>query len=767
MFIYDKPIESVSEDFLSRTKFSQHLGKALTEWKEKESLVIAIYGEWGSGKSSVINLATEFIASTKNHENLTIIKFNPWSFSEEKNLTYHFFNEIAKELEITLNSPKDKIIAEKLKLYARLLSLAPKREVVNDISSQILKGLGLTGISLSQLLQWFDILGDWAKYSILGIGLLLIIIALIKDILLGLSDYFLQKHSMSQKSATEIKNEIVKELSDREKKIVIVIDDIDRLNQSEIRQIFRLIRINADFPNTIYLLAFDRNIVEQNLEEQAGVSGKNYLDKIVQVQFNLPMAHRSKISIFLFDELARILTKLPPSARTFFELDNSYWSNIYNLGLKDFFKNLRDVKRFANSLEFNLSQMYQGESMEVNPIDFIAIEGIRIFVPEFYIFMQSRNKLFTSIDSEREQSFSNPRKNEIENELKELSVDQKESILRLLKILFPQVGSIYQFGYTTTGYEYQSEWSRNLRVCSSKHFDSYFNLIPGGEEDALSQFEIDAILSKSNSVEDFEIILNKYIESKKLRMVIQRIQDFTVDQIRIPQNNVKNLIQVIFNISDNLPDDLIDERLGIFDLGLETEMMQLIYQLLKREPDKNKNFEILKDTITHSKSLFGPIEKISLELATKKEGERYAELVVSEDRIEDLKKLCVEKIKMTNFDILLKNNKLPFILHTWKHWNDKDDWRKFILWIKEDENKLLEFSGKFITQSRSYTLGGGEMRIIEKFDYTECSEFIDIEEVITILEKIKTENSEQYQKNKKVVDLFLKDFNKKDQATFG
>jgi len=61
MFIYDKPIETEKDDFLGRKRFSQHLGKALLDWKEKESLVIAIYGEWGSGKSSVINLASESI----------------------------------------------------------------------------------------------------------------------------------------------------------------------------------------------------------------------------------------------------------------------------------------------------------------------------------------------------------------------------------------------------------------------------------------------------------------------------------------------------------------------------------------------------------------------------------------------------------------------------------------------------------------------------------------------------------------------------------
>nr|NJM04349.1 hypothetical protein [Desulfobacula sp.] len=91
MFIFEKPIETTKDDFLGRKRFSQHLGKALLDWKEKESLVIAIYGEWGSGKSSLINLATENIEKSNYKNKPTIIEFNPWIFSEENSLGGHFF----------------------------------------------------------------------------------------------------------------------------------------------------------------------------------------------------------------------------------------------------------------------------------------------------------------------------------------------------------------------------------------------------------------------------------------------------------------------------------------------------------------------------------------------------------------------------------------------------------------------------------------------------------------------------------------------------
>lgn len=761
MFIYDKPIETEEDDFLGRKRFSQHLGKALLDWKEKESLVIAIYGEWGSGKSSVINLASENIKKSEHENKPTIIEFNPWIFSEENSLGEHFFNEIAKELEVRNDTEKDKKIAKKLKFYASLLSLTPEENLLAGLSSKTLLILGLIGISSSQVINWLNIPSNWIQNVLLVGGFLFVLLEFFKGYLGKLANYFEKKAEYYSKSVSEIKREIKKELIDRQKKLVVVIDDIDRLNQSEIRQIFRLIRVNADFPNTIYLLAFDRKIVEKNLEEQVGVSGKDYLNKIVQVNFDVPFAKPSKISTFLFKELDRILSVLPDSAQKYFGQDDPYWANVYHSGFKDFFKNIRDVKRFASSLEFNISQMYQGKVMEVNPIDFIAIEAIRVFAPDFYSFMRDKNSLFTSTDrNDRSSRDNNPRKEEIEKALNELSDGAKESVLELLKRLFPQVDGLFQYGYSTHGHEWQSSWSNNLRICATNNFDSYFTLIPGGDEDELSQFEIEEILNKTDSAKNLEQILREYIEKKKIRKVLQRIQDFTSDQSRISQDNAKNVVKALFNISDDLP----EEKVGMWDFGVDMDLMRIIYQLLKRETDKNKNFEVLKETIPPSKGLFGPIQKVSLESSRKEKRKDSDEFIVPEDKIEELQKLCLEKIKGTNVDDLLKHKNLLYILYRWKEWDKEDKWKGFIKKVEDDNQKLLSFVTKFVSESRSQTIGDYGVRVVKKFNYKSLADFLDLEQIKTKLEEIKKQNSEEYNSNKETIDLFLDNFDKKDKG---
>ena len=97
----DSPIKSKKEDLLNRYQFASSLGKALLEWKNEDGIVVGLYGKWGSGKSSVINLAVEYIETEtkkkkyKKQDKPVIIKFNPWNFTEQ--------NHLLSQTESTLN----------------------------------------------------------------------------------------------------------------------------------------------------------------------------------------------------------------------------------------------------------------------------------------------------------------------------------------------------------------------------------------------------------------------------------------------------------------------------------------------------------------------------------------------------------------------------------------------------------------------------------------------------------------------------------------
>jgi len=441
MFKYDIPIEKPEEDILSRKNFSIKLSDSISKWDGKESLVIGLYGEWGSGKSSVINLTKYYLESLEVENRPTLIEFNPWLFSDLENLSKVFFYEIAKELEFKDEVDNDKKIAQKLRNLANILDLVPDTGSFSNYKSKLLAVIGLVGITSSQILASLDISKELINNLLLYGGISLVIIDVVKNYLKKILKYFEEKSTEKDKSALVLKKELRNKLLERNKKLLIVIDDIDRLTTEEIRNIFKLIKANADFPNTIYLLAFDRKVIIKNLEKQPGIVGKEYLEKIVQVNFDIPHVNLQRLSKYLFQELDRVLLKLPPIHNQYF--DTNHWASIYHSGYKNFFFNLRNIKRYVNSLEFNISLLFKNNSMEVNPIDFFAIEAIRIFTPEFYLFIKNHKSLFIETTSNsysysvQRDDITAKRKNEIENAIALIESSSQNDIREIIKKLFP------------------------------------------------------------------------------------------------------------------------------------------------------------------------------------------------------------------------------------------------------------------------------------------------------------------------------------------
>ena len=370
-FIPDRAITNSNEDELNRSNFAKQLKESLSSWENEESLIISLKGKWGEGKSSVINLLKEQFNQNKENNDPTIIEFNPWAYSNKDSMSFHFFNDIGSELKIKNAVKNDGKLAKKLKLYSQLINVKNETKILKDIIPQFILVLGIVGISANKLFDWINIDQKWFENFLFIFGLVILLTQLFGGVLNKIAT-FLELRSLSFESSPQtVKKEIINHLKKRKKKLLLIIDDTDRLSQKEICEVFKLIRVNADFPNTIYLLAFDNKIIEKNLEEQKGISGKEYLKKIVQVDFNLPYTKSDKIQQYLFKELDKLIEKLPNSIHEYFKSENPYWANTYHSGYKNFFKNIRDVKRYVNSLLFNINLLHRDNVFEVNAIDLL------------------------------------------------------------------------------------------------------------------------------------------------------------------------------------------------------------------------------------------------------------------------------------------------------------------------------------------------------------------------------------------------------------
>lgn len=271
-YITDKPIERVDQDCLGRASFSKQLGESLYQYSERDGLVIGLYGKWGTGKTSVINMAlTELeTLSTDSLNKPVIVRFSPWNYSDKNNLIGLFFHCLISKID----------------------SLKDNSELKMTV-----------GKALSDYAGALDAL---ALIPLVGPG----VAAILKALAQGVGENLLQEADLDK-----TKTKLEEALASINNKIIVVIDDIDRLTNSQIRDIFQLVKQVADFPNVIYILSMDRDVVRSALSEVHKIDGDEYLEKIIQVPFELPDIHKDKIKGIFFDKLNHIISELPGNVR--------------------------------------------------------------------------------------------------------------------------------------------------------------------------------------------------------------------------------------------------------------------------------------------------------------------------------------------------------------------------------------------------------------------------------------------------------------------
>jgi len=230
----DNPIARPEDDALGSTKPARSFAEQVLALDSIEGVVVGVLGPWGSGKTSFVNLARTRLREAE----VTVLEFNLWMFSGADQLVQAFFAELAAQLKLRRD-------------------LAEIGKLVEDYG-ETFTGLG-----------WLPLVGPWIERG-------------------RAASKILAKLLQRKKEGIQGSRSKVREaLSKLRRPIVVVLDDIDRLTTSEIRDVFKLVRLTANFPNVIYLLAFDRIRVEQAIGEQ-GIPGRDYLEKILQVSIDLP-----------------------------------------------------------------------------------------------------------------------------------------------------------------------------------------------------------------------------------------------------------------------------------------------------------------------------------------------------------------------------------------------------------------------------------------------------------------------------------------------
>lgn len=377
------------------------------------------------------------------------------------------------------------------------------------------------------------------------------------------------------------KHEVEKALIELDYKILVVIDDIDRLSNEQIRLIFQLVNAVAGFPNIIYLLSFDKDIVSRTLEDVQGCNGQEYLEKIIQVPFDVPPVDISKLYNILYKKLKPILY-LPYGV----EFDENRWSKVYDACISPFIKTLRDVNRFYNAFSF----MYAAVKEEVDFIDMAGICSLQLYAPQIFGWIKENKFSLLGIaykGSGIVLNEINKRKEEITKEFEMIYPINPDIMLNAIASLFPSFSNgVFYPSYSMT----QDQLFQAMRISSSDKFDLYFSL--SLDTIKISRKEVDDSLFKMDEMELREYIkmLNEQdLYNDYLKIIRQNIS-------RIPEDRIELFLSVLVFQSGRIS----EEKSYLFGANLNDFSVYTMSDLLFRIIDENSRFIIISKMFFNS-----------------------------------------------------------------------------------------------------------------------------------------------------------------------
>jgi len=304
----DRPISSAQEDLLGRSGFAQTLATAILAWRGDDSLTIAVSGDWGSGKTSLKNMLLERLREYGS-ESPEIVEFNPWKWSTQDKISSAFFREISIALNKVDKSAEGKKRVRRWQRYGRLLTFGS--ETVTEFSNAIPALLALA--TIFGLLAAFVPDGTAAEIGKTLAVALAALVAFLKFVG-GLATKFAaflngNLNDLDEISLEERKTELKEDLLKLPKPVLVVIDDMDRITKEETRLLLQHVKANADFPKMVYLLLYHEEMVANHFAEPS-LSGKEFLEKIVQLPFDIPAISQSRVQQVLFAGLDKTLNTL-------------------------------------------------------------------------------------------------------------------------------------------------------------------------------------------------------------------------------------------------------------------------------------------------------------------------------------------------------------------------------------------------------------------------------------------------------------------------
>ena len=662
-FSDDAPKTELRQDKLSVGPFAKRLADILIRLPAPNGYVVGLHGAWGSGKTSVLNFVRRYVdkhnvEKGEDEEALLWLEFQPWMASGHRDLTSSFFKVLSEQLE-----------TRKPGWSQRLKRGRVASDAVFD--------------NLDKL--------SWLTAHSHG-GALPAGIKVAKGGFNSLVDALAEEPSLQKVHAR-----LVKALQESGRKLLVVIDDIDRLRKDEILQMMMMVKTVGQLPNVIYLLAYDQRIVWDALAEGKASSEKmpSYAEKIIQQEVALPVPSADQL-LQLFSVETKFLS-LPDTAR-----DRA--ATVASRGLRRWLRTPRDVLRFVNNLRFAWSSVAD----YLDPVDYIAIEGLRTFDKEAFDFIRdNREFLFPRALA------LFPRDKDMMEMVRQFRTRVPSGDLRqvteIVSLLFPHRRAAFDHtaeekssGKLKEGYGIEQQQlirsRRGLGFVDS--YDSYFQLYPPPH--LASRSTVDSFMAALNNEEALTEALNiaqNLVRQDFMFMTVDFIRDIA-DRVarpnvfsssRQPISSIQLLRAVIRVFEIRLRP--IPPR---FALGSLKALLSAILEDLPKEQATNELVKMFSGELDIGTAAFLTVE-VLVGMGAMSGGAQYLRELIGRDNGERLAGVVVDRLEAERAAGTLTQAEPMFgLLQLWEKVRGIEVPRA---WVSEnigDRTLLLELASLFV-----------------------------------------------------------------------
>lgn len=622
-FLNENSINTPNEDIFNFKYYANNVQKLIQQnANNKEPITFGIMGKWGEGKTSFLNLIKHKIEHFDKKEGdceFLAYDFNPWRYSDQDEMLFDFFDGLSKRF--YLNDTTD---LQEIGLY---ISKYGKYLKAVKIASTI-------GMPVNTFLKKFSF--D------------------INEIFKALGEDLKQKNLTLE----VLKNKVNAKLINAKFKVIVFIDDLDRLDKDEIYTILKLIKLNASFANFVFIVAIDSEHVSKAIGNRFSnysndiTDGKLFLEKIINIPIQLPRIEIEDLQNFFEIKLREIINNL-------YFLDKNKKDNLFK-DIRDEFTHVnyrspREIIRVLNS--FFISSISLQEEVDLK--DLFWIEWLKVVNESLYsqiknyqtekglgAFFVSQHEIINFND----EVHINGQDSSLANGTRKKMIERYPDYEWFLNKMFPIIVD-----------HDQSKLFPYINL--TEHFDKYFSYHLIGKISNIKIKKIEGLI-KDKDIDGvnkmFVELYNSGIEENKIIFKLQEI----IKNIKIEDGR-----DFFFNyIFDNL-NFIKDSGQNMFDIDSKIRIIELTARTLDSDIENDN-------------------KKVAIELGEKLDVNElcYFTRKTKDDKLykPHLEQLIVDKAKK-QFSADLKplyldpkNPTNKMIMHNWKKYNS-DEFNKYII----------------------------------------------------------------------------------------